>query len=97
MTLSDISTVLAGAFEAVFEVDFEAVLEAVFEADLEVEFGVVFEVVFIDIDLLCSPIYRDVDYKKLLADRIIFKKDQKHILTYQESNRSVLHKAKLMH
>ena len=77
MTLSDISTVFAGAFEAVFE----AVFEADFEADLEVEFGVVFEVVFIDIDLLSSPIYRDVDYKKLLADRIIFKKVQTRILS----------------
>lgn len=61
MTLSDISTVFAGAFEA----DLEVVFGVVFE--------VVFEVVFIDIDLLSSPIYRDVDYKKLLADRIIFK------------------------
>lgn len=65
MTLSDISTVFAGAFETDLEVVFGVVFEVVF--------GVVFEVVFIDIDLLSSPIYRDVDYKKLLADRIIFK------------------------
>jgi hypothetical protein len=81
MTLSDIPTVVAGAFEVVFGV----------------VFGVVFEVVFIDIDLLSSPIYRDIDYKKLLADRIIFKKVQKNIPTYQESNGTAPHKAKLMH